>query len=121
MATERAEPRPYRFTVDEYLRLVAAGILTEGARTELIDGQGVVLPPADDPHVEGVTRCARAFAAAFAAGRVTVHIQDPLRVGDRAAHDDPEPDVVVARPGGYGAPRRGEVLLLIEVADSSLA
>src|SRR5262249_21125500 len=63
------------------------------------------------------TRCGRAYAAAWAAGRLTVSTQNPVRL-DR--HNEPEPDVALAPPGVEGAPRVGEILLAIEVADTSV-
>jgi Uma2 family endonuclease len=110
-------PALYRFTVDEYHRMGAAGVLPEEARVELIDGQLVEMSPVGDPHVVAVTRCGRAFAPAWVAGRLTLHTQDPLRL-DR--HNEPQPDLALARPGVEAAPRPGEVLLAIEVADTSL-
>ena len=106
-----------RFTVDEYHRMAEAGILTEDDRVELIDGQIVEMSPVGDPHVVAVTRCGRAFAPAWVAGRLTLHTQDPIRL-DR--HNEPQPDLALARPGVEAAPRPGEILLAIEVADTSL-
>src|SRR5918993_1557442 len=91
-ATTRARRR---FTVEEYHRMAEAGILGEDERVELLDGDVVEMSPVGDPHVEGVNRCGRAYAAAWAAGRLGVSTQNP--------------------------PRLGEVLLAIEVADTSAA
>jgi Uma2 family endonuclease len=110
-------PALYRFSVDEYHQMGAAGILPADARVELIDGQIVAMSPVGDPHVVAVTRCGRAFAPAWVAGRLTLHTQDPIRL-DR--HNEPQPDLALARPGVEAAPRPGELLLAIEVADTSL-
>ncbi|MDQ3702538.1 MAG: Uma2 family endonuclease [Chloroflexota bacterium] len=110
-------PALYRFTVDAYHQMGEAGIFAEDARVELIDGQIVEMSPIGDPHVVAVTRCGRAFAPAWVAGRLTLHTQNPVRL-DR--HNEPQPDVALARPGVETAPRPGEILLAIEVADTSL-
>jgi Uma2 family endonuclease len=107
-----------RFTVDEYLEMAKAGILTEDDRVELIDGQIIEMSPIGDPHVEAVNRCLRAFLLPAAAGRLLPSAQNPVRV-DR--YNDPQPDVVLVPPGLRGAPRVADALLVIEVADSSLS
>jgi Uma2 family endonuclease len=122
-ATPTATPaattrRRRRFTADEYHRMGEAGILREDERVELLDGDVVEMSPVGDPHVAAVTRCGRAFAPAWVAGRLTLHTQDPVRL-DR--HNEPQPDLAIARPGVEAAPRPGEILLAIEVADTSLA
>ena len=114
MASEVARRR---FTVDEYLRMAEAGILTEDDRVELIDGEIVEMSPIGDRHVEAVNRCNRAFAPALAAGRLITSVQNPVRLD---GYNDPQPDVALVRPGVRGAPRAEDVLLVIEVADSSL-
>jgi Uma2 family endonuclease len=114
MAIETARRR---FTVAEYLRMAEAGILREDDRVELIDGEIVQMSPIGDRHVEAVNRCNRAFASAFAAGRVLTSVQNPVRLD---GYNDPQPDVALVRPGVLGAPRPGDVLLVIEVAESSL-
>jgi Uma2 family endonuclease len=109
-------PTLYRFTVDEYHQMGEAGIFAEDARVELIDGQIVEMSPVGDAHVEAVNRCNRRFTIGLG-DRAVVSPQNPVRL-DR--HNEPQPDLAVARPEVVGAPRLGEVLLAIEVADSSL-
>jgi Uma2 family endonuclease len=110
-------PKRRRFTVDEYYRMAEVGILTEDDRVELIDGEIVEMSPIGDRHIETVNRCNRAFAPAFAAGRLVTSVQNPVRLDD---YNDPEPDVVLAHPGVRGAPRPAAILLVIEVAETSL-
>ena len=110
--------RRRRFTVDEYHRMAEAGILREDERVELLDGDVVEMSPAGDRHIEAVNRCAEAFAALLVARRVRFSTQNPARLGD---HDEPQPDFALVRPGAVGAPRRGELLLAVEVSDSSVA
>ena len=107
----------HRFTVDEYLKMGEAGILTEDDRVELIDGEIIQMSPISNRHVEAVNLCAQEFAPAAAARRVKISVQNPVRVD---AHNVPQPDVVLVRPGTRGAPRPADVLLVIEVAITSL-
>lgn len=117
-APSTASTRPRRrFTVDEYHRMAEVGILGADERVELLDGDVVEMSPTGDRHVEGVNRCGRAYAAAWAAGRLTISTQNPARLGD---HNEPLPDVALVPPEVVGAPRLGEILLAIEVADSSV-
>ncbi len=112
-ATTRARRR---FTADEYLRMGAAGILGADERVELLDGDVVEMSPVGDPHVAGVNRCNRHLTIALG-DRAVVNIQNPVRL-DR--YNEPEPDIALAPPGVEGAPRLGEILLAVEVADSSV-
>jgi Uma2 family endonuclease len=122
MATIQAPPkattrRRRRFTADEYHRMAEAGILGEDERVELLDGDVVEMSPIGDRHVEGVNRCTRRFILALGE-RAVVSPQNPVRLD---SHNEPQPDVAVARPEVVGAPRLGEILLAIEVADTSVA
>ena len=110
-----------KFTVAEYFRMAEAGILREKERVELIDGEVLIMPPMGHYHIGGVARYARVFISR-AANRYTVLIQSTIRLG---AHFAPEPDLVLVkyREDDYYFAHAGpeDVLLIIEVADSSLA
>jgi Uma2 family endonuclease len=114
---EATTRRRRRFTADEYHRMAEAGILGEDERVELLDGDVVEMSPIGDRHVESVNRCGEAYAAAWAAGRLRISTQNPIRLGD---HDEPQPDVALVPPGVLGAPRLGEILLAVEVGDTSV-
>jgi Uma2 family endonuclease len=110
----------YRFTVDDYYRLAQAGILGEDARVELIEGEIVMMTPIGSRHAACVTGITRLLVGLLG-DRALVRIQLPVRLDDNS---EPEPDICVARPrpdlyaGGHPGP--ADVLLLIEVSDSSL-
>ena len=53
-----------RFTADEYQRMGQAGILTEGDRVELIDGEIVAMTPIGTRHTASVNRGLRALVRA---------------------------------------------------------
>ncbi len=122
-ATERervAHVRPYRFAVDEFTRMGEAGIFTEDDRVELIDGTVLEMTPIGPPHAWIVSRLTELLVTRLA-GRAYVSVQNPIRL-DR--HTEPQPDLVVARRrrSGYTDrhPDADDVLLVVEVADSSL-
>jgi Uma2 family endonuclease len=110
---------PRRLTVEEYDRMGEVGILTEDERTELIDGEIVCMSPIGGPHVEVVMKLNHLLVdAAGAEWRVSV--QNPISL---PPHAEPQPDFSVVRARRYGRslPRAEDVLLVIEVSDTSLA
>ena len=109
-----------KFTVAEYYRMAEAGILKPDERVELIEGEIVVMPPIGPEHADNVDEYNEVFAQ-YARGRFRIRIQNPVRLND---HSEPEPDVALLRrrPEGYRTahPTPADVLLIIEVAHSSL-
>ena len=109
-----------RFTVEDFERMVEAGIVAEDDRVELIDGQVVEMSPIGARHGAAVDSAAEFFVIACR-GRAKVRVQGPVRVGIRS---QVQPDLALLRPRDdfYAAahPQADDVLLLIEVADSSL-
>ena len=115
VATETGVQRR-TFTCEEYHQMAEAGILSPEERLELIDGEIYVMPPIGDRHVETVNLFNETLMPLLA-GRARVSIQNPVRLDWR---NEPEPDIVVFRAGVRGAPRPESILLLIEVAESTL-
>ncbi|MEX2156155.1 MAG: Uma2 family endonuclease [Gemmatimonadales bacterium] len=109
------------FTVESFQRLGELGILGEDDRVELIDGQVVEMTPIGAAHVSCVNRLNALFAP-LAGREATLSVQNPLVLSE---HQEPQPDFTVLRhrPDGYRArlPGPTDVLLVIEVADTSLA
>lgn len=116
---EPVPPLKRLFTVHEYHKMGEAGILTEDDRVELIEGEIVVMPPIGEGHFGKVNRFTDSFYAFR--GRAVIHVQNPVRLGLKS---EPEPDVVLLkyRDDFYEGkfPEPDDVLLLVEVADSSL-
>jgi len=108
------------FTVDTYQRLGELGVLREDERVELVAGQVVAMTPIGPAHWSCVNRLTTLFAP-LAGPMATLSVQNPLIL---ETHDAPQPDIAVLQPraDGYRAKRPGpaDVLLVIEVADSSL-
>src|SRR5438876_10314467 len=108
------------FTVDTYQRLGELGILGEDDRVELIDGQVVEMTPIGDRHASCVRRLINLFAPNLRDVAV-LDAQNPIVLG---SHDSPQPDLTLLhrRLGGYAThPRAADVLLVVEVADTSLS
>jgi Uma2 family endonuclease len=119
MAVEVAATRR-RFTRAEYHRMAEVGILREHDRIELIKGEIVEMSPIGRRHKAFVGNLNQLLAVRLA-GRAVVWMQNPIVLADDT---EPEPDVTVLRrrPVSYKEQeaRAEDVLLLIEVADSSL-
>jgi Uma2 family endonuclease len=119
----------HRFSVEEYQKMGEAGILSEDDRVELVDGEVVELAAIGKRHVESVMRLTRLLSrwtlleapnneegdAAY-----LVSVQNPVILSE---HGAPQPDLVVVRrrEGSSGVPVPEEALLVVEVADTSLA
>jgi Uma2 family endonuclease len=116
------------FTVDAYQRLAELGGLAEDARVELVAGQVVEMSPIGDRHASCVRRLARllprtVFDAAL------LDVQNPVVLGQ---HDAPQPDLALLRRRAATVresfrdaypkhPRADVILLVIEVADTTVA
>ncbi len=109
----------HRFSVDTYEEMIDRGILREDDRVELIRGEIINKMPISDLHAASVKRLNRTLGKAIG-DRVLVGVQDPIRLDD----SEPEPDIslLVPRDDFYraGKPRPADIILLIEVSDTSL-
>jgi Uma2 family endonuclease len=110
----------HQLTVADYHRLGTAGILGEDDRVELLEGQLVDMSPIGPRHALAIDALTELLVMA-AAGQATVRVQNPIVLNHWS---EPQPDfTLVRRPwAGYpdAHPGPSDVLLLIEVADSSL-
>ncbi len=108
------------FTVEQYHEMIAHGIFKEDEPIELIRGEVIRKLPIGNPHAATVNRLNRLLAKLIQADAM-ISIQNPIWLID----SEPEPDVAILiyREDLYASRRPGaaDVLLLIEVADSSLA
>ena len=115
-------PSRHRLDVDAYYKMAEAGILTRAHRVELIDGEIIDMNAIGSPHAAITNRLNQLVARAAADGLVLVSVQSPLRLD---TYNEPEPDLMLLRPRAddYRAshPSAADVLLLVEVSDSSLA
>jgi len=114
-------PTKHLTNLDEWRRLGEANIFPPDSRLELIDGEILEMAPIGFNHAGHLKRITN-FLALLVAGKAIVSVQDPLQLGDLS---EPEPDFMLLKPNPdfYCSrhPNASDVLLLIEVADSSLA
>ena len=108
------------FNVAEYYQMARAGVLTEDERVELVRGEIVAMSPIGSRHAARVKWFNRHLGK-WAQGRFIISVQDPIRLGDDS---EPQPDLAILKPQDdlYASahPMPGEVLLVIEVADTSM-
>lgn len=113
-------PQRHRLSVEDYHRMAEAGILGENARVELIKGEIIDMTPIGSRHAAAVKRLIQILSRAVGDTAI-VSAQDPIILD---AHSEPQPDLALLRPREdfYAAahPRPDDILLVIEVADSSL-
>ena len=106
-------------TVDEYEQLAASGTLRD-RRVQLVNGYLVRKSTTDPRHVIATEGVRRRLERILPEGW-HIRQEQPIRI---STHDEPEPDVVVARGNPrYFKDRHPEpshIALPVEVADSSL-
>ncbi len=121
MSAVQPLPHPHRLTVDKYYRMAATGILPAGARVELIEGEIIDMAPIGSRHAGPVNRLNQILQRA-AGDHAIVSIQLPVRLDETS---EPQPDIALLHPRDdfytQSHPGAKDVLLLIEVADTTLS
>lgn len=111
----------HRFTVDEYQAMASAGLLADGPRVELIEGEIIEMAPIGPPHASSVDRLTMLFATAVGP-RAIVRVQSSVVLRPMS---QPEPDIALLAPRqdwyAEAHPEPADILLVIEVSDTSLA
>jgi len=109
-----------RFTIDEYCRLGELGFFADDDRVELIQGEIIPMVAKGTSHSACNTRLYRQLFK-LVGEQATIRGQEPIIIPNQS---QPEPDLVIVqnRPDDYVQihPLPSDVLLVIEVADSSL-
>lgn len=116
------EPSAIKYwTVQDYHRMSEFGILAPDERTELINGQIVLMAAKGTPHVLALRLLAKVLDALLNGLPVFVSTQDPIQLDD---FSEPEPDLAVVHGTvlDYADrhPRPEDLDLVVEVADSTL-
>ena len=108
------------FDVDEYHRMADAGILSEDDRVELIEGEIIMMSPIGRRHAAEVNRLTARFHQ-WLGQAAMVSVQNPIKLDD---HSEPQPDIALLKPCAdfyeHSNLEIDDILLIIEVADSSL-
>jgi len=114
-----SEPHTRLWTRDEYYKMAEIGVLQPGERVELIGGEVIAMVPQDSPHYTAIDLIEEELRKIFSAGYV-IRVQGPLDLG---LTSQPEPDIAVVRGRirDFAKAHPSSPLLVVEVAESSLA
>ena len=119
MAT--VNPTKHLTNLNEWRRLGEAAIFPPESRLELINGEILEMAPIGFNHSGHLNRLNKLLTRLIP-DDVIPSVQNPLQLGDLS---EPEPDFMLLKPNDdfYSSrhPNADDVLLLVEVADSSLS
>lgn len=110
----------HKISVSDYHRMAASGIIMEDDRIELLNGEMIEMSPigpSHTAHVKGINR----VLSKLLDGQAIIGVQDPI-VLDNLSEPVPDISVLKWRADDYllAHPTPKEVLLVIEVSDSSI-
>ena len=109
-----------KWTIEQYHKMSDLGILPANQRTELIDGEIILMAAKKPPHII-VGKLAADYLQQLFGSRAVIWRQDSIQLND---YSEPEPDITVLRPplSSYvdRLPRAEDVIFVIEVADATL-
>ncbi len=121
MAITTATVRKHLTDIKEWQKLGEANIFAPGSRLELIEGEILEMAPIGFNHSGHINRLVKLLTKLIS-DDVIPSVQNPLQLGDLS---EPEPDFMLLKPNDdfYCSrhPNADDVLLLIEVAESSLS
>ena len=110
----------HKFDVEQYQLMGKAGIFQPEAHIELIEGEIVIMTPIGLKHSVTINRTSHFLHKNIQSNGI-ISIQNSIRLPD---YSEPQPDIVILKPRDdfyeHKFPQAEDVLLLIEVADSSL-
>jgi Uma2 family endonuclease len=110
-----------KLSLEEYERMIEAGVFAgPRRRLELINGEIREMVPIGDPHAEVVDRLDEWGHDCTRGKPIRVRIQNAIRLPHAASSPEPDVSWVVQRNYARGKPGPKDILLIIEVADSSL-
>lgn len=112
-------PQKYLFDVETYHQMGESQILPPSKQFELIEGEIIAMPPIGSMHAYVVTELSEELYDTL--GKLAkIRIQNPIRLGDLS---EPQPDIAIVRRVEHryisAHPTAEDILLLIEVADTS--
>lgn len=110
----------HRLTVEDYYSMMRIGVLREGSRIELLNGQLVDMLAVSPFHAGSVDFLGETFLE-LSSDRWITGIHNPVHLG---RYDEPQPDLLLLklRPDYYSTshPEADDVFLLVEVSDVTL-
>ena len=110
-----------RFTIEEYHRMGEVGILRGDDRVELIEGEIIEMSPIGRLHAGTVDRITDVFFRRLG-DRASVRVGGPILFTDLVSEPQPDVTLLIRRSDFYtgGHPEPGDILLVVEVMDSSV-
>ena len=109
------------FSIAEYHKMGEMGIFSEDVRVELIEGVIIEMSPIGSKHAGTVNKLNWLFSNRLLPSEARIAVQNPVVLDDGT---EPQPDISVLKPkdDAYTSahPRPDDVLLIVEVADTSV-
>ncbi|WP_233258222.1 Uma2 family endonuclease [[Phormidium] sp. ETS-05] len=109
-----------KFTIDQYHQMAENGIFAPSDRLELIQGEIIEMSPIGSRHAAWVDRLNQLFNRRLPESTI-VRVQNPISLGDNQS--EPQPDITILAPRSdfylNAHPQPQDILLLVEVADTS--
>ncbi len=116
MIAVATKPARKKFTVEEYYKLGEIGIIGPDERTELIDGDIMLMAPMGSRHAACIPRLLKIFFKALG-DHALITSQTPVRLNGQF---EPEPDLSILKPREdcyrYQLPQPQDIYLLIQVS-----
>ncbi|WP_117238450.1 Uma2 family endonuclease [Thermus sediminis] len=110
----------HRISLEEFHRMVEAGIFPEDLRLELVEGDLVEMSPIGKRHAAKVNRLLALFAPLLHRREALLSPQNPLVVGNSELY----PDLALLKPRSdfyeERLPEAQDTLLVVEVAETTL-
>jgi Uma2 family endonuclease len=110
----------WKLSISEYHRMIAAGILQEDDRIELIEGELIDMAPIGFQH-SGLTNSLIEILGYPTRGLAIASVQNPIGIGSKS---EPQPDFALLKPHPdryiSRLPTAEDTLLIVEIADASL-
>lgn len=111
----------HKFTTKQYQLMYESGVFAESDRYELINGEIREMSPIGIKHAVCVTRLSTLFTNRLI-NKAVIWAQNPILLSD---YSQPQPDLAILkwRDDFYASalPTPEDILLIIEVADSTIA
>ncbi len=106
----------HKLRVTDYHQMIKAGILSNENNVELIDGDLIEMAPAGPEHADFVAYLGKLLRSQT---ELFVREEKPVTLPE---HSEPEPDLALVKAHRYtkAHPYPDDILMIIEVADSSL-
>ena len=118
--TSEAQLERYPITTDVYHQMIKQGILTSNDKIELLEGDLIKMSAVGPRHAACVDRLSEILRTEFGKS-ITLRHQNPVELSD---FSEPEPDIAILRRRedfyAHAHPAPGDVLLLIEISESTL-